>query len=100
MCRVGARLRPSVGCTLQGLYKSALDLLPPLFLVVLLQDKDSHFSVIVISFQKSANATSDAMLAVITSCFTPAARAVSRMRVVPETADYKEFLEVRENMTT
>jgi hypothetical protein len=62
-----------------------------LFLVVLLKVEDSHFTVIVISFQKSTNATSDAMLAVITSCFTPAARAVSRMRVVPETADYREF---------
>jgi hypothetical protein len=84
---VGARLRPSVGCTLERLTKSALDPLPPFFLVVLLQLKDSHFSVIVISFQKLGNVTSDAMLAVMTSCFTPAARAVSRMRVVPETAD-------------
>ena len=62
-----------------------------LFLAVLLKVEDSHFSLIVISFQKSTNATSDAMLAVITSCFTPAARAVSRIRVVPETADYREF---------
>jgi hypothetical protein len=53
--------------------------------------KGSHFSVIIISFQKSANVASDAMLAVMTSCFTPAAKAVSRMRVVPERADYKEF---------
>jgi hypothetical protein len=69
------------------LNKSALDPIPPFVLVVLLQGKNSHFSVIVASFQKSADATSDTMLAVMTSCFTPAARAASRMRVVPETAD-------------
>ena len=86
MHQVGARLRPCVGCMLEGLYKSALD---PL--AVLLKVEDSHFSVIVISFQKSTNAASEAMLAVITSCFTPAARAVSRMWVVPETADYREI---------
>jgi hypothetical protein len=40
----------------------------------------------VISFQKSVVETSDTMLAVIMSCFTPAARAASRIRVVPETA--------------
>jgi hypothetical protein len=89
MRRVGARLRPFVGCTLEELYKSALDPLPALFLVVLLQVKNSHFSVIVVSFHKSADATSDARLAVMTSCFTPVARAASRMRVVPDTADYK-----------
>jgi hypothetical protein len=32
------------------------------------------------------------MLAVITICFTPAARAASRIRVVPETAPWKECL--------
>jgi len=86
MHRVGARLEPSVGCTLEdwGLYMSAFDAVIPSSLV---EEKDSHFSVIVISFQKSAVAASDAMLAVITSCFTPAARAASRMRVVPEIAD-------------
>ncbi len=61
--------------------------------------EDLHFSVIVISFHKSAVATSDTALAVMMSCFTPAARAASRIRVVPETADYKE-LEVREKMRT
>jgi hypothetical protein len=55
--------------------------------------------VIVICFQRSLDAPSDAMLAVIMSCFTPAARAASRIRVVPETAAYKE-LEVEENMRT
>ncbi len=54
---------------------------------------------IVISFQKSSDVASDAMLAVMMSCFTPAARAASRIRVVPETADYKE-LEVRDKMRT
>ena len=54
---------------------------------------------IVISFQKSVDAASDAILAVMMSCFTPAARAASRIRVVPETAPYKE-LEVEENMRT
>jgi len=39
------------------------------------------------------------MLAVMMSCFTPAARAASRTRVVPETAPYKE-LEVEEKMKT
>ena len=48
--------------------------------------EDSHFSVIVICFQKSVDAASDAILAVMMSCFTPAARAASRIRVVPETA--------------
>jgi hypothetical protein len=84
------------------LYKSALDPLPHFFLVVLLQVEDSHFSLIVISFHKSANAASDAILAVMTSCFTPAARAASRMRVVPETADWKRvfFRLERDNMRT
>ena len=54
---------------------------------------------IVICFQRSADAASDAMLAVMMSCFTPAARAASRTRVVPETAPYKE-LEVKEKMRT
>jgi hypothetical protein len=40
----------------------------------------------VISFHKSLGELSDAMLAVIMSCFTPAARAASRIRVVPEMA--------------
>jgi hypothetical protein len=47
MRRVGARLRPCVGCTLDGLYKSALNPLPRLCLVVLLQGltflADSYF---------------------------------------------------------
>lgn len=55
---------------------------------------------IVISFQKSVSATSDTMLAVIISCFTPAARAASRIRVVPEMADYKEFFWRLENMNS
>ena len=45
-----------------------------------------QFSVMVVSFQKSAGAASDAMLSVMTSFFTPAARAASCMRVVPVTA--------------
>ena len=44
----------------------------------------------VISFQKSSGAASDMMLAVMTSCFTPAACATSRIRVVPEMAVYDE----------
>ncbi len=54
---------------------------------------------IVISFQKSVDAVSDAILAVMMSCFTPAARAASRIRVVPEMVAYKE-LEVKEKMRT
>jgi hypothetical protein len=46
----------------------------------------SHFSEIVISFQKSSGEASDTMLSVTMSRFTPAARAASRIRVVPETA--------------
>jgi hypothetical protein len=84
MRRVEAPLRPSVRCTLEGLCNSALY---SFFLVVFLQFKDLHFSLIVVSFHRSADATSDAMLAVMMSCFTPPARAASRMRVVPETAD-------------
>jgi hypothetical protein len=38
------------------------------------------------SFQKSSVATSDAMVDVMTNCFTPAAIAASRRRVVQETA--------------
>ena len=37
------------------------------------------------------------MLAVIMSCFTPAARATSNIRVVPETVPWKR-LEIRDNM--
>ena len=77
---VGARLRLSVGCTLEHTSSISLSL------VVLLQVGHSHFSPIVISFQKSVVATSDTILAVMTTCFTPAARPASRMRVVPETA--------------
>jgi hypothetical protein len=40
------------------------------------------------------------MLAVITTFFTPAARAASRTRVVPETAPWKRgFLEVRQHIS-
>jgi hypothetical protein len=56
-------------------------------------DRCSHLSEMVISFQKSSGAASDMMLAVMMSCFTPAACATSRIRVVPETAVYdKKYL--------
>ena len=45
-----------------------------------------QFSVMIMSFQKSAGAASDTTLSVMTSFFTPAARAASSMRVVPVTA--------------
>ena len=50
-----------------------------------------HCSVMVMSCQKSSGAARDMMLSVMTSFFTPAARAASSMRVVPVTAVYKKY---------
>ena len=101
MCPVAARLRLVVDCTLHSRQgdRGCISQLGSIFVVCLSIVDDSHFSVIVISFQKSSDVASDAMLAVMMSCFTPAARAASRIRVVPETADYKES-EVRDKMRT
>ena len=75
--------RQRVVCCRGEAYALQLLARPPRFSFLF---EDSHFSVIVISFQKSSGEASDPILAVIMSCFTPAARPASRIRVVPETA--------------